>query len=291
MIFYLHRKVINGKGVLGTILYNRQHPYLAANYNNESNIEVCKTLELPWNYNKRNISCIPAGIYKFYYDRDIGRFWVLNVLDRTNIQIHIGNNALVNNPKSDTTGCILTGMRWNSSHTFIYDSEKGFNRLKELCFGDSYQVAEHTLIIIDKSYKTYLPNLNSNIDMYPMEKWTHIFKPHLPLEYTPQQILKKGIAESYKGGKFWYNLIHEEKWKLWSGYILGTASVIFSFFNPAVSQVLAGGSLGLIGVGGIQGAKHSEPSWDGKTGKLYIIVKMVLDTIKEIILKISSKNE
>lgn len=61
------------------------------------------TLERPWLDNKPNISCIPAGQYKFIRDTH-GRFqWfrVLNVQGRTNIEMHTGSKP------SHSQGCIL----------------------------------------------------------------------------------------------------------------------------------------------------------------------------------------
>ena len=61
------------------------------------------TLERPWLNNKVNVSCIRAGFYKFVRDTH-GRFqWfrVLNVENRTNIEMHKGIKP------SHSNGCIL----------------------------------------------------------------------------------------------------------------------------------------------------------------------------------------
>lgn len=66
----------------------------------------CKTLELPWEYNKKNISRIPSGVYKFV-KHNSPKFgdvlWIQDVPDRSEILIHYGNY------KKDTEGCILVG--------------------------------------------------------------------------------------------------------------------------------------------------------------------------------------
>ena len=65
--------------------------------------EELKTLERPWADNEPNISCIPAGFYKFMRDTH-GRFqWfrVLCVHERTNIEFHEGSKP------SHSEGCIL----------------------------------------------------------------------------------------------------------------------------------------------------------------------------------------
>lgn len=66
----------------------------------------CKTLELPWKDNKRNISCIPTGTYKVKKHFSASHalcFSILNVPNRTHILIHAGNKY------SEIRGCILVG--------------------------------------------------------------------------------------------------------------------------------------------------------------------------------------
>lgn len=75
-------------------------------------IFTCKTLELPWKDNKKNISCIPEGNYevkKRYSERYKHHFHILNVPDRSFILIHSGNYY------THTQGCILVG----ETHTDI----------------------------------------------------------------------------------------------------------------------------------------------------------------------------
>lgn len=64
------------------------------------------SLERPWLNNKPFISCVPAGIYKFVRDTH-GRFqWfrLLNVYERTNIELHLGTLP------EHSAGCILLPM-------------------------------------------------------------------------------------------------------------------------------------------------------------------------------------
>lgn len=68
----------------------------------------CKTLELPWLNNARNISCIPEGTYKVvkrlaHEKRKYNHFHVTNVDDRSYILIHTGNYS------RQIQGCILVG--------------------------------------------------------------------------------------------------------------------------------------------------------------------------------------
>lgn len=66
----------------------------------------CKTLELPWLNNQRNISCIPEGKYhaQKHISPKFGKsIWITDVPDRSEILIHVGNY------KSDLLGCIAVG--------------------------------------------------------------------------------------------------------------------------------------------------------------------------------------
>ena len=74
----------------------------------------CKTLELPWRENARQISCIPPGEYdvEMRLSNKYGRvYWVRRVPDRTYILIHSGNYAGDKQLgfKSHVMGCILLG--------------------------------------------------------------------------------------------------------------------------------------------------------------------------------------
>lgn len=66
----------------------------------------CKTLELAWKNNQKNISCIPKGLYKVipHYSGKFGRvYWLQDVENRSYIYFHVGNYY------KDTLGCILVG--------------------------------------------------------------------------------------------------------------------------------------------------------------------------------------
>lgn len=66
----------------------------------------CVTLELPWEENYTNISCVPIGVYKVsprYSDKYKNHYILEDVPNRKYILIHHGNF------NSDTRGCILLG--------------------------------------------------------------------------------------------------------------------------------------------------------------------------------------
>lgn len=82
----------------------------------------CYTLERPIGSNRENIDAIPEGIYPLV-ERESHHFGhnvlgLCDVPDRTDVEIHVGNEA------SDVKGCIVVGDHptpnyiWNSSATF-----------------------------------------------------------------------------------------------------------------------------------------------------------------------------
>lgn len=73
-----------------------------------------ETLELPDKGNKRQVSCIPKGVYqcKIVNSPRFGRVYgVLDVPNRANILIHAGNYGgdVDKGYRSDILGCILLG--------------------------------------------------------------------------------------------------------------------------------------------------------------------------------------
>jgi len=94
----------------------------------KDNKELCKTLENPWLDNESGISCIPEGDYICEEDNTGNhQYWkVVNVPDRGNVEIHIGNKSI------HTKGCILFGMKWTfmDDELAVSGSEWTLNRLK-----------------------------------------------------------------------------------------------------------------------------------------------------------------
>lgn len=78
----------------------------------------CKTLELGWHQNGRNISCIPSGLYKckkHHSARHGDCILVEDVPDRDAILFHAGNF------NSDTRGCILVGEHFKKLNNDTWD--------------------------------------------------------------------------------------------------------------------------------------------------------------------------
>ena len=67
---------------------------------------LCVTVERPWLGNQEDISCIPAGVYRFahYQSPTKGLVWLgQNIPSRDEVEIHAANLA------SQLKGCIAVG--------------------------------------------------------------------------------------------------------------------------------------------------------------------------------------
>lgn len=77
----------------------------------------CLTLELPWNDNINNYSCIPEGTYTCRYSKSRAlkksTYELLKVKSRGGIRVHSGNWAGDKRKgyRSDVLGCILLGRK------------------------------------------------------------------------------------------------------------------------------------------------------------------------------------
>ena len=87
----------------------------------------CYTLERPWQDNRRDVSCIPAGTYKGrvlpspHFGIDLPE--LLDVPGRDQILIHAGNTV------DDTKGCILVGLDREESEPRVMRSKLALLRL------------------------------------------------------------------------------------------------------------------------------------------------------------------
>ena len=84
-----------------------------------------QTLERPWIFNERKVSCIPTGTYlvKRHISPKFGQcFKIQDVKGRSDILIHSGNVV------ADTLGCVLVGLTGgsvdDSNTAMVYNSRK-----------------------------------------------------------------------------------------------------------------------------------------------------------------------
>jgi hypothetical protein len=78
-------------------------------YDEDTEVYQCRTLELPYLENHKDISCIPPGEYKCERITSVKFglcFIVKDVPGRSGILFHSGNFT------TDTEGCILPGLRF-----------------------------------------------------------------------------------------------------------------------------------------------------------------------------------
>jgi hypothetical protein len=118
-------------------------------YDEDTAVFSCKTLELPYLENHKDISCIPPGEYKCdrVTSKKFGICYLLNdVPGRTGIIIHVGNYAsermlleraiMRNVKKVDTLGCILVGLRFfdlnSDGNLDCADSVRAMNALRAI---------------------------------------------------------------------------------------------------------------------------------------------------------------
>ncbi len=97
----------------------------------------CLTLEREWKDNKRNISCIPVGVYtcKRIDSPKFGdTFKVLRVPGRTDILFHKGNI------EDDSHGCIVIGEQFHhyKGKVSLKASREGFAEFKEITNPDDW---------------------------------------------------------------------------------------------------------------------------------------------------------
>lgn len=99
---------------------------------------MAHTLERAWADNRKNISCIPRGVYDVRVrtasesaTRDYVHLLVKKVPGRSYILFHYGNT------KKDTRGCILTGLMRRKSNDGISYSRKAHTALLERILRDN----------------------------------------------------------------------------------------------------------------------------------------------------------
>ncbi|WP_010136749.1 DUF5675 family protein [Ochrovirga pacifica] len=92
---------------------------------------LCHTIELPWNDNKRNISCIPEGVYEVepHFSKRFKHHLILKgVKGRSFILFHPANDAL-----KELQGCIAPVTYLNGPGKGIY-SKNAMQKLLSLVY-------------------------------------------------------------------------------------------------------------------------------------------------------------
>ena len=108
----LNRNTQSDKGTFGVLIMQ--------------NAPLCVTLELPWVDNKRDISCIPCGVYGCakYTSERYGQVWKIHdVPNRSGILFHAGNTL------ENTSGCVLVGQSFGKDR--IDNSRLALEYLRE----------------------------------------------------------------------------------------------------------------------------------------------------------------
>lgn len=105
----IRRALSDEQGTLGVVFVDREF--------------FCFSIELPWRFNAREISCFPAGEYRLLYTLSprlkIRTYEVVDVPSRSGIRIHSGNLAgdKIRGWESHSLGCPLFGERQGALKT------------------------------------------------------------------------------------------------------------------------------------------------------------------------------
>ncbi len=110
-------------------------------YNNEL---ICSTIELPWNDNKQETSCIPEGIYALELIPSEDYDMVIRLLDvpgREGIDIHPANDAL-----KELKGCIAPVSKTTGEGKGVY-SRRAFYKLRDILIEILQEYGDCELIV------------------------------------------------------------------------------------------------------------------------------------------------
>lgn len=131
------------RAVLCREYYNKQTHGTLTIYDEDTGEQVfkCRTLELPWLDNQRNISCIPEGHYDVVQRTSTkykNHLHITDVPNRSYILIHPANFVGSSNPRtghSDLRGCIAVGSKYGDINSDgipeILNSKNTMDKLME----------------------------------------------------------------------------------------------------------------------------------------------------------------
>lgn len=116
--------------------FDRTTTYTLGNLADESGEFDMFILEDAWKDNKRNISCVPTGMYvcNYFNGKKFKDVWQLMAVPKRNaILIHAGNTT------DATLGCLLTGNKHQTigDVKYLLESKKALQRLKDFIGRDS----------------------------------------------------------------------------------------------------------------------------------------------------------
>jgi len=210
-----------------------------------------KTGELPWKNNRRNVSCIPLGIYDCVWNADKKKYDVLGVPNRTGIQIEIGNRV------SDILGCILTGKQYHPAphpvtDWLVMNSKIAFEELRKHA-GDQFQ-----LIVSAKMQDMTDENRVLN------------FRGTWKEAMTPTRVsLAKTNEVKREPRPAWKEFLLSKR--IW-GVVIGAIGLAAEGYDPALGELVLQFAAALEGLGIIHAAYKSKPGTDGRAGWFYRFV-------------------
>jgi hypothetical protein len=134
---------------------------------------IMSILEPPWKYNEPNVSCIPSGIYVCHLQEHVQEngnrypaYQIMEVPDRTNIEIHIGNKI------ADTLGCLIEGLVYSEKDEQVLESAAAHKMLLDLMGGEDFilEIVDcdriKRMLALRSDIKPRLPN--NEIDAEPI---------------------------------------------------------------------------------------------------------------------------
>jgi hypothetical protein len=113
---------------------------------------ICHTIELAWRNNKRNISCIPEGVYEIaprFSKRFEHHIIIKNIRNRSFILFHPANNA-----QRDLLGCIAPVSYLSGIGKGVY-SKDAMDKLLALLYQATDRKEKNTLTIKSQNYENY----------------------------------------------------------------------------------------------------------------------------------------
>lgn len=121
---------------------------------------VIATIEPPWRNNERDISCIPEGMYHCipyeHYSRGLV-YVLMDVPDRSEIMIHIGNHAGDKSKgyHTDSMGCILPGLYHHQvmGQTGVVESKQAMQRMRDVIGHHEFSLIIENIIDVTKGGK------------------------------------------------------------------------------------------------------------------------------------------